>query len=299
MRSTVTGWSRSAACCGKPSPQKGALGPSAQCSILAQLPSGRRPEWGPSGRRLQGSGPASRPHAGPRDLGELCPTDWLAPWGRAGQGHLDRPSRPCGGSVGARVLAAPAPQGAGGCVLRPAPSHPARPPCVSSRLHFTCKSDVDVTTRGPPSPDPERSLAKGPGRRAPSTTGCSAGARGASADRHSGVTREPRTASCRFSLVGPCLPTIRTQALTSPNAAPRPGLRPGGPWAEACLWLLPASRRQAVWLVGDPAVMAEPVEEAVCCRGKPWAQAPCLIALNTKVSVAQVCPALCSPLACV
>lgn len=178
MRSTVTGWSRSAACCRKPSPQKGALGPSAQCSILAQLPSGRRPEWGPAGRRLQGSGPASRPHAGPRDLGELCPTDWLAPRGRAGQGHLDRPSRPCGGSVGARVLAAPAPQGAGGCVLRPAPSHPARPPCVSSRLHFTCTSDVDVTTRGPPSPDPERSLAKGPGRRAPSTTGCSAGARG-------------------------------------------------------------------------------------------------------------------------
>ena len=42
--------------------------------------------------------------------------------------------------------------------------------------------------------------------------------------------------------------------------------------------------------------MAELVEEAVCCRGQPRAQALCLTALNMKVSIAEACPALCNPL---
>ena len=40
--------------------------------------------------------------------------------------------------------------------------------------------------------------------------------------------------------------------------------------------------------------MAE-LEEAMCCRGQPQAQALCLTALDRKVSVAEVCPALCNP----
>ena len=62
-----------------------------------------------------------------------------------------------------------------------------------------------------------------------------------------------------------------------PKRCPWPGLRPGGPWAGACLWLCPASCHQAVWLAGEPAVMAELMEEAVCCRGQPRAQALCLL----------------------
>lgn len=228
---------------GSPLPRRAPWRPPVPRSTLAWLPSGRRPKWGPAG---------DAPMLGVLPLillAALVFGEWACLQAtRWGPQTLESCAQLTTGSLGPGRLGAPAQawpavlrlgEGPGSWLPRLRFTHESRrghcderaslPPLTRSRAWSRARADVHGAPR-----------AASPGPAGPLLT-VTRGSLGSHRNRL--LPAHPLWA----------LPPHRPHRGSNiPKRCPPPGLRPGGPWAGACLWLCPASCHQAVWLAGDP-----------------------------------------------